>query len=135
MAANSQYRVKKADACPCGVGRIRKRAFGVAKRPREISSVKPRRQKAYFFRKWTKSQKTRYPEANLRHFELTYSRGETQEFVTKVRGLSFETCFCQYEVFRANLTWVCSDLGWGIFFLRAFRLSWDPLSPRNTEKA
>ena len=102
MAVNPQYRVKKADACPCGVGRIRKRAFGVAKRPREISSAKPRRQKAYFFRKWTKSQKTRYLEENLRHFALTYSRGETQDVVTKVRGHCFETFSCQYKVFRPN---------------------------------
>ena len=40
------------------VGQGRKRAFGVAKRPREISSDQARRQKAYFFRKSKRIRKT-----------------------------------------------------------------------------
>jgi len=40
------------------VGQGRKRAFGVAKRPREISSAQARRQKAYFLRKIENIRKT-----------------------------------------------------------------------------
>ena len=41
----------------CDVGQQQKRAFGVAKRPREISSDQARRQKAYFLEKARESGK------------------------------------------------------------------------------
>ena len=47
-----------AKACVCESEHHWKRALGVAKRPRESHSAKPRRQKAYFLRKRQKSRKT-----------------------------------------------------------------------------
>ena len=45
-------------ACVCESVHHWKRALGVAKRPRESHSAKPRRQTAYFFRKRQKPRKT-----------------------------------------------------------------------------
>ena len=49
---------KQGFGCTRVAGRTRKRAFGAAKRPREISSDQARRQDAYFFRKGEKIWKT-----------------------------------------------------------------------------
>ena len=43
-----------AEACDCEKLHHRKRVLGVAKRPRESHSAKPRRQNSYFLRKFTK---------------------------------------------------------------------------------
>jgi hypothetical protein len=44
-------------SCARDVWQMQKRAVGVAKRPREISSAKACRQKAYFLEKKKKAQK------------------------------------------------------------------------------